>query len=463
MFRRTVLTAFFLVVACGSEKGGEGKQKSSSGEQGAKSADLSTLVTGKTVTLPAEVSKAAFGSPEADVLKATGADSTYLSSKTHDGVSYDFDFTREEKKLEKITMASQTELEPVLTKQWGPPIKNKKGEAFWFDPASGMRAWLPDFAKGKRVAFSKYDPVETLLGAKGFELAFAAGKPLIGATIDELKTAWGGKLCDFDREGANVKASIEAYRKESLGQWHDKKKQLRLCLPLARTVDQGTPYGDTVTFGRMGKVEEILLSFQTSAAPEIQKQLVDFLDAKFGKATELTTSSGGKERWYFDSASKRRAIAMINEESVALSFGRYQPVAEILAADAPGVISLATKSMPGGTPAQIEKEDPEHFNPHGELPELVFPATDWVRQETDVSIDSYDKAPSSYAYTVVLHHANNEAAGDEVFAILEKKLGPAKKDSKWTDKDQYFNFKTKDGKKIETRRSSQQWWIRVNK
>ena len=64
---------------------------------------------------------------------------------------------------------------------------------------------------------------------------------------------------------------------------------------------------------------------------------------------------------------------------------------------------------------------------------------------------------------MVLHHTNNEAAGDEVFALLEKKFGPAKKDEKWTDKDQYFNFKSEDGKKIETRRSSQQWWIRVNK
>lgn len=462
MLRRTVLIVFFLA-ACGSEKGGDGSKKGASGDKGAKSADASTLVSGTTVTLPAEVAKASFGAPEADVLKATGADSTYLSSKTHDGVSYDFDFTREEKKLEKITMASKTELEPILTKQWGPPIKNKKGEPFWFDPASGMRAWLPEYGKGTRLAFSKYDPLETLLGAKGFDLAFAAGKPLIGATVDELKAAWGGKLCDYDREGANVKASIEEYRKETIGLWHDKKKKLRLCLALPRTVDQSTPMGDTVTFGRMGKVEEVAFSFHTGGSPELLKQMVEFFDAKYGKPTELMTKSNGKERWYFEPATKRRAIVMVSEDYATLVVGRYTPVAEILAVDAPGVISLATKSMPGGTPAQIEKEDPEHFNPHGELPELVFPATDWVRQETDVSIDSYAKAPASYAYTVVLHHSNNEAAGDEVFAMLEKKLGPAKKDSKWTEQDQYFNFKSKDGKKIETRRSSQQWWIRVNK
>src|SRR5688572_2671219 len=105
MLRRTLLVVILLVVAaCGSKKEGEGdgKAKGTSGKEGARSADLSTVFSGKTVTLPAEVAKASFGSPEADVLKATGADSAYMPSKMHEGVSYDFDFTREEKKLEKV-------------------------------------------------------------------------------------------------------------------------------------------------------------------------------------------------------------------------------------------------------------------------------------------------------------------------------------------------------------------------
>ena len=230
---------------------------------------------------------------------------------------------------------------------------------------------------------------------------------------------------------------------------------------MPRTVEQYTAAGDTIYFGRMGRVNEVIFSFQTGESAELQKQMLAFFDAKYGKATELKTTSG-TERWYFDPATKQRAVVIPSDAYVTLAVSRYYPIAEMLAADKPGVIAVATASMPGGTPAQIEKEDPEHFNPHGGLPELVFTGTDWVRQETDISLDSYDKAPATYAYTVVLHHTNNEAAGDEVFALLEKKLGPATKDSKWTEKDQYFNFK-KDGKKIETRRSSQQWWIRVNK
>jgi hypothetical protein len=458
MARRNVVVLVVLVLAaCGSKKEAGGKAAPAG-----KTADISTLFSGTTVTLPDEVAKATFGAPQAEVAKAIGTDTPYLSSKKFDGVSYDIDYSREEKKLEKITVAANSDLEPILTKQWGAPIKTKKGAPFWFDPKTGLRAWIPDYAKGKRLAFSRYDSLESLLGPKGFDLAFTAGKPLLGATVDELSAAWGGKLCDFAREGAEIKKSIEEYRTDWNGLWYDKKRQLRLCLALPRFVDENTPFGDTVYFGRMGKVEEVVFSFQIGGAPELLAQATGFLDAKYGKPTELT-SSGAKERWYFDPASKRRAVMRLGDDSFSLAVSRYTPVAELLAADKPGVLAVATKSMPGGAPAAIEKEDPEHFNPHGTLPALVFPASDWGREEMEVQLESWDKAPTTHAYRVVLHHTDNEAAGDEVFALLEKKLGPAKKDAQSTDKDLYFNFRAKDGAKVQARRVSQQWQIEVSK
>ncbi|MBA3459958.1 MAG: hypothetical protein H0T46_08350 [Deltaproteobacteria bacterium] len=463
MYRRTLVWVVLVAVAaCGGKKEND-KDGKSGGAAGEKSADVSTLFTGTTVTLPAEVAAATFGAPQADVNKALGADSTYITSKTHDSVSYDLDYTREEKKLEKVSVsANKAELEPILTKQWGPPIKNKKGEAFWFNEKDGLRAWLPDHGKGKRLAFSKYDSLTALFGPKGFDLAFAENKPLVGATLDELHKAWGGKLCDFDKEGENVKKSIEEYRTDWNGLWHDKKKTLRLCLAQPRTIEQYTPLGDTIYFGRMGRVEEVIFSFQTGGSVDLTKQMVAFFDAKLGKPTELATSNAA-ERWYFEPATKRRAVVSVSLEHVTLAVSRYTPIAEVLAADTPGVISLVTKSMPGGTPEQIQKEDPDHFNPHGTLPELVFPGTDWSRHEVEVDLAMWDKAKTTHGYSVVFHHTNNEAAGDEVFKLLEAKLGPAKKDSKWTEKDQYYNFKTKQGHGVETRRSSQQWWIRVTK
>lgn len=463
MLRKVIVCMALLAAACGGKK--EGDKGGKKGQGADKSADVATLFSGASATVPPEVAAAQFGATEADVKKALGVDSKYFSSKTNDGVSYDLDYTREEKKLEKISVSSQKqELEPALTKQWGPPIKNKKGEAYWFDEKTGIRAFLPDYAKGKRVTFTKYETLSGLLGDKGFELAFAKGKPLLGATIDELKTAWGGKLCDFDKEGENVKKSFEEYRKEGLGMWHDKKKELRLCLALPRGTEQYTPFGDTVTFGRMGKVLEVRFSFPTGGAAELEKQMLAFFDGKYGKATELTTSQG-KERWYFDPATKQRAIVYYGGqgENVVLAVSGYYPLAEMLAPDAPGVIAPATKSMPGGSVEAIEKEDPEHFNPHGGLPELVYPPTDWVRQETEIDLDFYEGDKSSYAYSVNIHFGDNPAAGDEIMKMLEAKLGPAKKAANWKEDDQFYDFKTKAGKRVEARRTKSVWWLRVNK
>ena len=84
-------------------------------------------------------------------------------------------------------------------------------------------------------------------------------------------------------------------------------------------------------------------------------------------------------------------------------------------------------------------------------------------RRSELRLESYDKEPGTHSYRVVLHHTDNEAAGDQVFALLEKKLGPAKKDAKSADKDQYFNFRAKDGSKVQARRVSQQWQIEVSK
>ncbi|MEO7096977.1 MAG: hypothetical protein ABI175_27205 [Polyangiales bacterium] len=456
---RHLVVVVLILAACGSKKEGDRGKKASTED---KATDISTLFSGTTVTLPEEVAKATFGAPQAEVSKAVGTETTYMTSKKFDGVSYDLDYSREEKKLEGVTVASNSDLEPVLTKQWGKPIKTKKGEPFWFDAKTGTRAWIPDYAKGKRVTFARYDSLDTLFGPKGFELAFAAGKPLLGATVDELSAAWGGKLCDFAEAGPEVKKAIEDYRTDWNGLWYDKKHSLRLCLAQPRYVAQGTPFGDTIYIGRMGKVENVTFSFQTGGAPELIAEATKFFDAKFGAPTELTTTSG-KERWYFDPATKQRAVLRSSEETFSVMVSRYFPVADLLAAEAPGVLSVATKSMPGGAPKAIEKEDPEHFNPHGTLPALVFPASDFDTEEMEVQLESWDKAPTTHAYKVVIHHTDNESAGDAVFALLEKKLGPGKKDAKSTDKDVFWNFKAKDGSKVQARRVSQQWQIEVSK
>lgn len=444
------------LAACGSET--ESKQREKRVE---KSKDVAPLFTGATVTLPPEVAKATFGMPEEEVQKATGARSTYLSSPSLDRVSYQFELSHNEKKLEKISASTSTPLEPLATKQWGAPVKTAKGVPFWFDPKTGLRAWLPEYAKGTNVSFSRYDSLESLLGPTGFSLAFAQGKPLIGASLDELHAAWDTKLCDFTEKGPKIAKAVDAYRTEDFGLWHDAPHELRLCMSLPRLVSEGAPYGDYIEIGRMGKVEEIRLELEVGGAQVLIDQAIKFLDAKFGTPVVLTDSTKNQVRWYFDPATKQRANARFTGNSILLSFGRYTPVASLLAADAPGVLSVATKSMPGGTAEAIQKEDPEHFNAHGTLAQLVFPASDFGYEELEIDLEHWAHETKTYSYRTVFHHTDNEAAGDAVFALLEAKLGKAKKDAKSTDTDVYYNWRAKNGNRVVGRRVSQQWQIEV--
>ena len=454
---RHFLCLVLLLAACSKEGGGDTKSAKTS-ERPPKG-DVATLFTGSSPTLPAEVASAKFGDKKADVLKAVGADSTYVSSKTLDGVSYDLDFSRNEEKLETIKVSGK-DLVPVLTKQWGAPIKTAKDEPFWFAPDRGIRAYTPSYAKGNSVTFTPYEPLTKLLGAKGWDLAFAEGKPLLGATIDELHAAWGGALCDYDREGARIKEAFAKNKEDSLYRIEDARAQLRLCRPLPRTVETTVAMGDTLRFGLDGKVQAVVFSIPTGGSAELAKLIAEELDAKFGKPVELQRDKVA-ERWYFDPAGKNRAVAAFHEQSVGLTVSKYLPVAELLAGDKPG-LSIETASMPVGEPAQIEKEDPEHFRRKGTLQSLIYPATDYSMWGTEIELNAYAKQKKTYEYSVVLHFEGNEPFGDEIMKLLETKFGAGKPNKRSKENDAYWDFAAK-GRKVEARRTPGQIRVSVSK
>ncbi|MFN0246654.1 MAG: hypothetical protein ACKV2T_07080 [Kofleriaceae bacterium] len=461
MHVRTLFLTMILVAACGTKDGGgEGDKTTKKKSDRPTNKDVTSLFTGTTVTLPPEVAKAAFDTKKAEVEKALGEDSGYMSSKTHADVSYDLQYTRAEN-LEKITVTTRgTKLEPILTKQWGPAVKLEKGAMFWFNPEAGVRAWIPERGDGERVTFSKYEAPQVLLGGKGFDLAMAKDKPLFGATLDELHAAWGAKLCDWERESATLKKAYEENAKDSLYRLENSNLKLRLCPAWSRTIEEYSPNSDTVYMGRDGRVFAIGLSFPTGGSTEISAQLVKVFDGKFGTATEVKDGDS-TERFYFDPAAKMRAIARVGKDYMNLMVGPYIPVAELIGdASKPG-FAIETPSMVGGTVEQISKENEKTIHHMGTLHELVYPPTEWTVWQTEVDLRWMAKETKSDGYRIVVHHTNHEPGGDAVFELLKAKYGEPKK-TEDVDKGKMYTF-AKGGRTLRAWRVSQQWQLNVTK
>jgi hypothetical protein len=459
---RTLFLTMILVVGCGKSKESDGGGGTSSKGKSDRptNKDVTGLFKGNRVTLPPELDKAKFDAKKDEVLKAVGADTGYLSSKTHADVSYDLRFSRADN-LEQLSVTTRgTKLEPILTKQWGPPIKLAKGELFWFNPTDGIRAWIPSRGEGETLSFSPYEPVEKLLGARGFQLAFAKDKALFRATLDELHAAWGAKLCDWERESTKMKKAYEENAKDSIARLENSDLQLKLCPAWARTIQEYSPSSDTIYMGHDGRAFAIGMSFPTGGSPELTAKLVAQFDDKFGTATEVKDGET-TERYYFDPAIKMRAVAKVGKDFVNLTVGPYLPVADLIGdASKPG-LAIETASMVGGTVEQISKENEMLIHHMGELHELVYPPTEWTFWQTDVDLQWMAHETKSYGYRVVVHHTNNEKAGDDLYALLVAKYGEPKK-TEGDDKDKTFSF-AKGNRKLAARRVSQQWQLSITK
>ncbi len=457
-----IAVALLLVAGCGK---GDGKSSSSGGSKSAaKSGDKAgpaaagPVFSGSAVTLPAELSKAVFGAAKADVLAALGQTTGYFSSKTLKEVSYDLDF--DDEKLARITVKTDHDLLAELTALWGAPVSNRDGESFWFAPETGQRAWLPAKRKNSDLVISAYQPLSKHLGGKGFELAFAAGKPLFGATLDELQAAWGKTLCKIDEQGPKIKAAIAANQADSLAQLEGSMLGISVCWPIGRTTQIYHGNDDAFTLGPDGKVLMYRMSVEVDGSPGLAKLVIADLDAKFGTAIELKRGED-TVRTYLDPVAKLRAEVTVGPAWINLAMGPYMPLAELLGGDRPG-LGIETASMPGGTFEKIQSEDPAHFRTQGVLASLVFPGTEFSLAPTEISLQRWAKETKTYGYRVVVHFTDREALGDEMFEMLKAKFGEPKADKRSTATDLFFNF-AKGGRNVVARRVSQQWQIDVSK
>lgn len=456
--RKLALLAIVLSANCSKSDSKEGAGRATSGEKAAKGGDVTAFITGNAPTVPSEVASLKFGMPKADALKAVSADSGYVPSKTNDKVSYQLDF--DDDKLQKISVRADTEVEAALTKAWGAPIKTAK-ELFWFNAATGTRAYLPSYGGGKTVTFDAYEPAEKVVGEKFGDLSTVNGKLMLGATLDEAKAAYGERLCDIAEKGPELQKAYEAAEKDSLSRLQDVRRELRYCPALPRAAETSKPFGDQLRFGLDGRLASVFMQFDVGNSPELIKQLLALADKTYGgKPTEIKTQYG-TDRYYYDPASKLRTKVIASEQSVSFEQSRYLPLTELIGGDKPG-LSIEGAHMPVGTFAEIKADDPEHYRQRGELASLYYPPTELAYQHTEADLLFYSGDKKTYGYRVNLQYEKDKATGDKIMDLLKAKFGEPKPAKGGTETDTTYNF-TKNGRKVAARRVNEQFQITVTK
>ena len=380
--------------------------------------NLASLFTGSAVTLPAEVAKATFDAKRAEVAAALGVELEphvdRVRSKTHD-VAYHLSFSRDDN-LQRISLSApgSAALVAILTEQWGPPTTLAEGRLHWSNPATGLRASIAP-KHSPFLELYPYETIPTLLGPRGFDLAFAKDKKLFGATVDELRAAWGGRLCDLEKEAWHVESvADDPVERVRAG-------QISLCRTATRSTEERPGLPDTILIGRDGKAFAVRLVFPTDADTTFE-QIVEQLDAKFG-AAEVVSETHRTHRYYLDAAAKQRAVMARDDrfaEPVEVTIGPYLPLAALIGdARQPG-LGIETPSMLGGSLAQVVEENRATYHHRGSAHELSLPSIEhaYAGHHTTVSLRLSADGLRVDGYDVVIRTgaANHDAVLDAVKA-----------------------------------------------
>ncbi len=455
--------------ACGKDdaSSSDSKNKASSSkkekpakEDKAKAKGLEGLFTGTSVTLPKEVAALTFGGSEAEALKQVGIESNYWTPKGYKKVRFSLGKTSEI--VDSFEIQADDPLEETITKQWGAPMKDKDGTAFWFNPEKAIRAFLPKHAKGKSLKFEAYQPLQELLGKEGFALEFAKDKALVGASVKELQEAWGDALCNFSEQGPKIQDAFTEHVADSLNQFPPNYgSQIDICWQTKRGMHPYSASPGKVSFGGNGRVVAFYLSVVTGGSAPYAKTQIAVLDAKFGTPVVVAVKDG-EERYYFDAASKHKVKVSRDKDNsyVTIAYQQYMPLEELLGGDGPG-ISVEPPSVFGSFEA-IAKEDPEHFQPSGVLASLFYPGTEYAGGLTEIQLNKMAHAKKVSSYKFVLHYGDNPAHEAEILELLEKKWGAPSSPKKEASNGKYLNYKN--GKrKISVWQVNTQFQITVSK
>lgn len=243
--------------------------------------ELSTLFMGDAPTLPGPLAKLRLGStleaskqawPELPACES-------LDDPAYEGVSFSWSFDAKTQLARARFTLAKAEAVEAATEAWGEPQRGEglgKEILWWFNPATGLRAAISDgFGDEAQVEFTPYMPVSVFLG-EGPELAFEAGKPLLGMSQAELARSYAEVLTDASREdSATAEAAALMAKPEA---------STHLDFPPLEWGEDSTRVNFLWT--EEGTISHAWFKLDFEPHPAARDELFTLLEAKWGEAEQ---------------------------------------------------------------------------------------------------------------------------------------------------------------------------------
>ncbi len=401
------------------------------------------LFLGTGVTLPKTAENLKFGSTRAQAQKQVAQDTFSWSSG---GTDFRLRSEGSEGVVSQLELRTRSHtdepLEKLATEAWGQPYKDPKGNKYWLNPETKLRAISAPIFEGENIRIEPYQPLSELLGRSGFGLAFAKDKVLLGATVEELHEAWGNTLCQFETEGPKIQDDYKLHVADSANKFPTLgNNSIEMCWDTNRGINHVYFENDTVSFGENGNTTRFSMSIATQGSKRYAEEILAFFDAKFGEPV-IISSQDGKTRYYVDAESQRQAVVLQTSQHVHFDYLKYMPLETLFGGEGPG-LSIEPKSVFGTYP-EIAKEDPEHFRASGTSASLYYPPIDFANFNTQLSLEKNSGSEKVSTQTITLRYGANLEFAKRVLVQLGKKFGSPTSETKSDDgRYVYFKFKSK--------------------
>lgn len=273
------------------------------GEPGNPSGELARLMPGMTT----DAAKAAAPDLMASFEPKLGSFSTAVVGL--DGVRQIGYFSRDPQRLTRVAIELPPTLQGEVAATWGAgkvatdPVLGPR--TMWHDPATGWRAGLKKgFAEDYQLEFTRYLPAAALLG-DGPDLAFTAGKPIVGATIADLRARYGAQLIEKDQAQADAD---RAALNQMMGKSVD--GALGKAAPSAHIELPPTEWGSFWTrvhlIWKGDRVDWFTTSIDYEEHPSAKDDLMALFEKKWGKPKQV--SKYGKTQLVFRDAAPRVVV-----------------------------------------------------------------------------------------------------------------------------------------------------------